>query len=124
MDPKTSLAFTHKKDDRVSQKSPTHIRVMTYNVHGFKDKYQRKKITDIVNVITEICPDILVLEEVYIYKRNETISEKSLMDMLEKSGLNYSAFSTSGANAVFSNHPFVYTEIDLGKDSKYKISRN
>lgn len=108
----------------VLPKLKTDVRVMTYNVHGFKDGFKRKKLNEILNVIREINPDILALEEIFVYKRNEMITESDLRAQLFGIGLIYSAFSDNGTNAVFSKYPFAFSEIDLGKDRRYNIPRN
>jgi endonuclease/exonuclease/phosphatase family metal-dependent hydrolase len=118
------LKYIHFDNDQVLQKTHSDVRVLTYNVHGFRDGNQHNKLQEIINVIKEINPDVFVLEEVYTYKKNDPITEEKLKDKLAMIGYRYSAFSSNGINAVFSNHPFENREVQLGRDNKYKILRN
>jgi endonuclease/exonuclease/phosphatase family metal-dependent hydrolase len=118
------LEYINDPTNLVLPKHESDIRVMTYNVHGFSDSFKNKKLNEILNVIREIDPDILALEEVFVYKRNEMITDSILKAKLHSIGLIYCAFSNNGVNAVFSKHPFAFSEIDLGRDHKYKIPRN
>jgi endonuclease/exonuclease/phosphatase family metal-dependent hydrolase len=118
------LDFIHIKTEHAVKKPKKIVRVMTYNVHGFKNMCHKKNIEPIISVIIDIDPDIFVLEEVYVHKKNESITENELIEKLKIHGFVHNTFSSNGINAVFSKHPFEFNEINLGRDKKYKIARN
>ena len=111
----------------VAKKGENSLRVMTYNVHGFKNQKKRKNYEAIINCIIDIDPDILFLQEVFIYRRNETFTDEKLIDSLKKIGLEHYRFSKTGINAVFSKLKFneeTTIELNLGIDPIYKLPRN
>lgn len=120
----TIMHYYNDPNPSILKKQPHTYRIMTYNVHGFTDAKHTKRIDDIINIINLINPDILILEEVFVYKRNETISEKRLVQLLKPLKLTHYIFSANGSNAVFSKHQFRAHEIDLGKDTIKRIPRN
>ena len=70
------------------------FRVCTYNVHSFYDGLSRPSFDRIVEVIDEIKPDVLCLQEVHGFGLNKL-----------RSALNFE-FSISWAGcAILSNHP-------------------
>lgn len=121
---KTYSTFAHDDEQKVLVKCETDIRIMTYNVHGFKTKEFKNSLKQIVTTIGTIMPDILVLEEVYVHEPNEAITPQQLVELFKRHELKYFAFSKTGINAVFSKFPFDHHEIDLGEDSVTKTSRN
>lgn len=118
------LNYDNYVNDVVLIKKDNLCRVMTYNVHGFRDFYGKKKYAEIIQSIVIINPDILVLEEITLYTYANVCTELQLRSDLEKCGLFFSGFSSCGINAVFSRYPFTANEIDLGRDSIKKVARN
>lgn len=116
--------FTDDTQQRILIKNADHLRIMTYNVHGFKTKNFKKTLDLIIKTIGDIDPDILVLEEVYIYKPNEACTEQVLSRLLKPYKLRYGNFSKNGINAIFSKFMFNCSEIDLGRDPVMGIPRN
>ncbi len=115
--------FADDLKQRIIVKQYNDLRIMTYNVHGFKTKKFKNTFDQIIDIIKNIDPDILVLEEVYIYKPIETCTQQ-LSQLLKQHKLQYGIFCASGINAVFSKYAFDCLEIDLGKDNVAFISRN
>lgn len=124
IDSLNGIIFTDDVEQKVLVKQKKNLRIMTYNVHGFKTKKFRKTLDQISKIIGMIDPDILVLEEVYIYKPNEACTSQQLRLLLKQYKLRYGVFSKSGINAVFSKFMFDCFEIDLGKDPVMNIPRN
>jgi endonuclease/exonuclease/phosphatase family metal-dependent hydrolase len=133
------MSFFHKsQDDRMlkfidkamiipAKTDPNNIRITTYNVHGFKNFKKIKMFDEIIKVISDIDPDIIIIEEVFVFKRNETFSDQKLIGALNDIGLCNYIFSSSGINAVFSKFAIDKensVEIDLGKDNIRHIPRN
>jgi endonuclease/exonuclease/phosphatase family metal-dependent hydrolase len=118
------LNYTHDTNDNIIPKTKNACRIMTYNVHGFRDIQCKNKYTEIVKTILSIDPDILVLEEVKLYNYANICTELQLRNHLDKIGLYFSAFSSCGLNAVFSKTSFSAFEIDLGRDPIRHIARN
>lgn len=118
------LNYDNYVNDVVLIKKDNMCRVMTYNVHGFRDFYGKNKYNEIIQTITMINPDILVLEEITLYTYANVCTELQLRSDLEKCDLFFSGFSSCGINAVFSKYPFTAKEIDLGCDSIKKVARN
>ena len=52
------------------------LRIMTYNVHGFKNRDNIVTYDSIINNIKYINPDILVLQEVFVFRVEETSSKR------------------------------------------------
>lgn len=118
------MHYHHDPNQTITIKSPHAYRIMTYNVHGFMDIKYKNQLKSIIDVIAQIKPDILVLEEVFFRKRNEIITDDKLVDIMRANKLPHYAFSLCGINAVFSKYPFTYHEIDLGKDHIKRVKRN
>jgi endonuclease/exonuclease/phosphatase family metal-dependent hydrolase len=100
------------------------LRIMTYNVHGFRDQMHGKKYIEIIDTIGAIDPDVLVIEGVFVYKPNEACTADELASVLKRFRLRYSGFSTTGINAVFSKQPFTAVELDLQRDPVKRLPRN
>jgi endonuclease/exonuclease/phosphatase family metal-dependent hydrolase len=118
------MIFAQDPEQKILVKQSGDLRIMTYNVHGFKTKNFKKSFDQIIGIIGQIDPDVLALEEVYIYRPNETCTQQQLRQMLKQHKLHHGIFSRCGINAVFSKFPFDCSEIDLGKDYVKKIPRN
>jgi endonuclease/exonuclease/phosphatase family metal-dependent hydrolase len=115
------------QDDPASKILPRltdHHRIMTYNVHGFKDIKNKNKLNQIIGIIASINPDILVLEEVFVFKRNETIHQDDLTKLLKQYDFRHFAFSATGINMVCAKHEMNARELDLGRDRIKGIARN
>lgn len=102
----------------------SNIRIMTYNLHGFKDQFKKKNLDAIIEVIGTIDPDVVVFQEIYVYKPNETCDQYQLRKYLAPFGLLHGSFSLSGINAIFSKYQFESKEINLGRDPKLHLPRN
>ena len=111
-------------ESQITIKRPNTLRIMTYNVHGFKNLKFKNTLANIINNISIIDPDIIMLEEVYINKKNVLITKNELITLMENIKLKYYVFSNSEINAVFSKFPFKSEEIYLGRDPIKKIARN
>lgn len=118
------LCYKDTKNQQIKPKHNGDLRIMSYNIHGFKNKSNKLQIQEIINAATKIDPDILVLQEVYIYKKNETITSDQLIDLFSKIGFKYFAFSKSGVNAICSKIQFECKSIDLIKDPINGLPRN
>lgn len=118
------LCYQDTKNQQIKLKNPDNLRVMSYNVHGFKNRSNIEQIPGIINAIKQINPDILVIQEVYVYKINETLTQQELMDLLSQLGFEYFAFSETGINAVCSKIPFECQSIDLSIDPIHGLLRN
>lgn len=99
------------------------IRVMTYNVHGFKDKNFNNTFESIITNIKSISPTFIILQELYI-NDNDKIDYKSLISELKKCGLAHYIFSTNKINGIFSKYKIHSKQINLEKDSINNIGRN
>ena len=102
----------------------SNVRILTYNLHGFKDQYKRKRLDAIIEVIGTIDPDVVIFQEIYVYRQNEACNQHQLKELLEPFGLIHSSFSLSGINAIFSKYQFESEEINLGRDPKLHLPRN
>lgn len=120
-----SLKYINCKDI-ISDKPNNSIRIMTYNVHGFMSRMFKHTKKEIIDNILSIDPDVLVLQEIYVYKRNYK-NENELTDILNNHGYVYIKFSICGINLICSKLPINtlnIQEIDLGRDHIKKIKRN
>ncbi len=118
------LCYQNVENQRINPKFQSSLRIMSYNVHGFKNRSFIVKIQGIVSAIAKINPDVLVLQEIYLYKKDDTLTQKNLIDLLTKIGFEYFAFSESGTNSVCSKFPFECKSIDLINDPIHKLPRN
>jgi len=108
----------------IEQKPQDHLRIMSYNVHGFKNGKNQDKFQQILDVIKKIDPDILVIQEVYVYKRGESRSQDQIAESLMSLGFPEIKFSKSGINAICSKFPSECEQIDLQVDPVRRLSRN
>ena len=108
----------------ILNKTKNSHRIMTYNVHGFRDCQNKNKYNDIISTIKLIDPDILILEEVFLHTFVRVCTQDQLRNDLIKCGIFFSGFSSCGLNAVFSKYPFTAKEVFLGCDSIRRIPRN
>lgn len=108
--------------DEVSPKKSNTLRISTYNVHDFTDRARKNTFDMIIKNIKLINPDILILEEVYLFRKNSANITK-LIDHMKKIGLIYHSFGSTEINAVFSRYEFKSDEIDLGKDTIKRVNR-
>ncbi|VBB18710.1 exodeoxyribonuclease III [Yasminevirus sp. GU-2018] len=117
--------YHHNPDHKVlpREEFTGSVRVMTYNLHGFIDLQKKKRYEEIIEIVKLIDPDIVVFEEVWLYKKSDVDAEKLIKD-LKATKLKYYKFSKSGINAVFSKYPFVSRELDLGRDPVIGVPRN
>jgi endonuclease/exonuclease/phosphatase family metal-dependent hydrolase len=106
------------------KKNHQDVRIMTYNLHGFKNQFKKKRLDEIIKVIGAIGPDIVVFQEIHVYKPNEGCTQEQLKEYLAPFGLLNYSFSLSGINAIFSKYPFMSKEINLGRDQKLHLPRN
>lgn len=118
------MEFTHIKDYKISNKDQLTIRILSYNVHGFKTKSNIKTLDEILTLVSSSDADIVALQEVFVMKRNETVSEDVLINMMKKMGYAQYAFSKCGINAVFSKDEFSHEELSLGRDPIMHLHRN
>lgn len=109
------LSYRESKNVIVKKKPIKNIRFMTYNVHGFKDINFKKTFEMILDNIQAIKADILVLEEVYVFKKTET-NVKCLVQELKDRKFKYFCQSACGINLVCSRFVMHSEELDLGKD--------
>jgi endonuclease/exonuclease/phosphatase family metal-dependent hydrolase len=96
---------------------------MTYNVHGFMNIKFVNKFENIVEIIKLVDPDVLVLEEVYIYNKKRICTTEQLVEQMEKIGLIYNLFS-NGINAIFSKYEINGYPFNLGKDPIRGVNRS
>lgn len=116
--------YIHDPAKPVQDKGNKSCRIMTYNVHGFRDLNDKNKYSEIIATIKAINPDILILEEIRLYPFADLCTKSQLRSDLIKLELYFSGFSECGINGVFSRFPFTAKEIDLGRDSIRHVSRN
>jgi len=107
------------------------IRIMSYNVHMFKD-IDRNKKTDkesfayqVINMVKDQNPDILCCQEFSGY-RSDVSRRQCIVDFAEKSGFQYVYFNKKrnyGGNVIFSKYPIakVTEESGIGKEETYGI---
>lgn len=112
-------------NDLIRKKNKGNIRILTYNVHGFKSRKWKKTYLDILQVIHNINPDILIIQEVYIYKKNEHIKQETLINDLHDQGFKHFQFTRSGINMICTRKRFDFDsiELDFGPDPINGISR-
>ncbi len=120
----SKLQFIENINAEILPHESSNIRIMTYNVHGFKNRQNEKKLDEIINIIVKINPQILIIQEVFVFVKSQTIVQNDLMNILRSKGYEYITFSKNGSNLVCSIHNFFCRELDLGKDDIKKISRN
>jgi len=92
-----------KQNQAIPPKTDSISRVTTYNVHGFKDSFKKKDYQQILTVIKDINPDILLLQEVIFFAGN------SINNDFEKMGYTYQTFmpmQPNFGNMIFSKYPF------------------
>ncbi len=100
-------------------KNDNTVRIMTYNVFGWRNVYEKNNFNGILKVIDDIQPDVLVLQEVSLF------DERSIKNEFNKRGYNYSAFCNTVPNKftpfgtqIFSKYPLSETqEITFQADS-------
>ena len=118
------LRYEDVKNQPINPKYQNNLRIMSYNIHGFKDRSNVKQIHNIINAIKKINPDILVIQEVFLSQKNDPLTQKEIIELFSSIEFQFFAFSECGVNAVFSKIPFECQSIDLSIDPIYKVSRN
>ena len=106
----------------IAKSSDHTLRILSYNVHGFRDLNNNPTYTEIIDVITKINPDIIVFEEFYLIGFPNVKKHREICNDLEIIGLCFSFFSDKynqltdihGLNAIFSKYAFKSEIINFG----------
>lgn len=105
------------------------IRIMSYNVHMFKDvtkKTDRESFAyQIINMVKDQNPDILCCQEFSGY-RSDVTRQRCIADFAEKSGFQYVYYNRKrnyGGNVIFSKYPIAKVSEDsgFGKEHTYGV---
>lgn len=120
------LTFAKDKHQQIIEKTNdnNNIRLMTYNVHGFRDAANKPKYEKILETISKINPDIFVLEEVKLYGYRDVCTMQQLRADLFRLGYRYQMFSKNNTNAILSKYQFVGRELELQRDPVHGAPRN
>lgn len=81
-----TIQSAHVENKKIPQKSEAIFRLMSYNVHFFKDSKNNTTVDRIIDVIATIQPDIMVLQEFYLdnaeeFENNTSSIQKKLRQM-------------------------------------------
>jgi len=108
-----NIAFHYGHSDPAKPQDANNIRLMTYNVHGFKKFGAKKDIStkhEILEIIKHEQPDIIGFQEFYTRKRGQY----NMIDSLKKiigENYYYQSFSSnqdeSSGMAIFSRFPII-----------------
>jgi len=103
---------------------PAKLRIMTYNVYGFRDPSKKDSSDKIESMINEVQPDVLIFEEAG--------KDKAIINRLNKAGYRYQIFGSIdgrdvAGNLILSKVPFAgqsVTEFESNKEIKLRRYRS
>ena len=110
------IGFRESSGIMVSKSSESFIRVLTYNVHNFKqfgdknDKFTKEQILDIIR---KEQPDVVCFQEFFSRQRGEYNFRKLIPEILKTEHYYFKPTTDNGyeatGTAIFSKHPIVNT---------------
>lgn len=102
-------------------KNESSARIATFNVHGWKDPYEKSTLQEIMRVISDINPDVIVLQEALL-------CDNSIKKAFEALGYAHQSFCRAAqgrcsfGNLILSKYPFAEqpTPKTFAEDKKHR----